>query len=226
MKDREFFEFAVQGIPIFLIITQLLFPMEFIGVSHTVLGKLIAVGLIVLYSFKHIGYGFLVSVLLLWYYQLEMSRLWESPEAVWEGFDKSAYLPKPACKKGKGKMEPSTLQTDLQSYGKAYPDDLQPIAKEGEALFRKKHCKKRKLFHKDMEVKVEYAPHIYPEMKFSQNPCNPCDETCRIEVKKQQIEKILEPIETRGTLLDSIKHIIPNTGIPFIGTGKEQATIL
>ena len=77
-----------------------------------------------------------------------------------------------------------------------------------------------------MEVKPEYAQHIYPDMKFSQSICNPCDETCNIEVKKQQIEKMLEPVETRSTILDSIKAVLPDSGIPFFGTGKEQASLL
>lgn len=227
MKDKECFELAVQSIPILFVLAYLLVPMEFIGVSHTVLGKLIAIGLIVLYSFKHIVYGFFVSVLLMWYYQLNMARLSESSQAVWEGFDKSAYLPKPAQKQGKGKMEAKVLQEDLTSYHKAYPDQLKEIVKENEAIFRKKHCKKGKLLYKSLEVKNENAPHIFPEMKFSESPCNPCDKTCRFEVKKQQVEKILEPIETRGKgMLDNLINMIPNSGSPFIGTGKEQGTLL
>lgn len=219
MKDQECFEFATQGIPILFVIAYLLVPYEFVGISYTVLGKLIAIGLIVLYSFKHIAYGFLVCILLVWHYQLEM-------ENVWEGFDKSAYLPKPAKKQGKGVMKPTTLKDDLTCYSKAYPDDLKPVVKENEAIFRNKYCKKGKLIYKTLEVKNENAPHLFPEMKFSQNTCNPCDETCRMEVKKQQIEKILEPVESRGGIMDSLKNIIPDSGNPFIGTGKEQASLL
>ena len=227
MKDKDCFELAVQGIPILFLLAYLLVPMELIGVSHTVLGKLIAIGLIILYSFKHIAYGFLVSILLVWYYQLEMERLWESPQSVWEGFDKSAYLPKPAQKQGKGKMEATVLQEDLTSYDKAYPDGLKEVVKENEAIFRHEHCKKGKLLYKSCEFKNENATHIFPEMKFSQSPCNPCDETCRFEVKKQQVEKILEPIESRGKgMFDSLKNMIPDSGNPFIGTGKEQGTLL
>ena len=227
MNDKECFELATQGIPILFIISYILVPAEFVGVSYTVLGKLIAIGLIVLYSFKHIAYGFLVAILLIWHYQLEMERFWDSPKSVWrEGFDKSEYLPKPANKQGKGEMNPS-LQNDLTSYNKAYPDQLYPVVSENEAIFRNKHCKKGKLLYKSLEVKNENAPHIFPEMKFSQTPCNPCDTTCRFEVKKQQIEKILESIETRGNILDSLKSIIPSSsGEPFIGTGKEQASLL
>ena len=99
------------------------------------------------------------------------------------------------------------------------------MAKEGEAIFRKKYCSKGKLQHKEMDVKNEYASHIYPEMTFSEKPCNPCDETCRIEVKKIETTHILEPIQTRG-IVDTIKSIVPDSGIPFIVTGKEQATMI
>jgi len=227
MKDNECFELAIQGIPFLFVIIHMLVPVEFVIISHTVLGKLIAICLIIMYSFKHIVYGFLVCILLVWYYQLDMENLSKSSAAVWEGFDKSSYLPNPAEKQGKGNMEPTVLQEDLTSYHKAYPDQLKKMVKENEAIFRNKHCKKGKLIYKTLEVKNEHAPHIFPEMKFSQNPCNPCDETCRFEIKKQQVEKILEPIESRGkSIFDSLRNMIPDSGKPFIGTGKEQGTLL
>ena len=218
MKDEEFFELTIQSIPIIFALSYLLFPTEFVGVSYSILGKLIAISLIVIYTFKHIVYGFLVSSIMMWYYQMELDQYWR------EGFDKSEYLPQPSSKRGSAYFKP-TVESDLTSYDQAYPDNLEPMAKEGEAVFRKKYCRKGKLQHKEMDVKNEYAPHIYPEMEFSDKPCNPCDETCRIEVKKQKTQTILEPIQTRG-IMDTIKSIVPDSGIPFVGTGKEQATIL
>lgn len=226
MKDREFFELSIQGVPIVLILCYVLFPWEFRMISHTVLGKLIAISLIILYTTKHIAYGFVICLVLVWYYQLHMENISLGMEHVWrEGFDKSEYLPKPAKKRGSAFFTPK-LEDQHTTYEKAYPDQLKPVAKENEAVFRKKHCRKGKLYHKNMEIKSENAPHVFSEMKFSQNTCNPCDETCRFEVKKIDTEKQLTPIESRGNDEPSWwKMMIPDSGNPFVGTGKDQASM-
>ena len=219
MKDSEFFEFSVQGLPILFAILYYFYPLEFVGISHTVLGKLIAIFLIVLYSFKHIVFGFFLCILFVWYYQVEADYLFK------EGFDKSEYLPKRACKKKSHSFAPD-LDESQTKYHKAYPDQLKPIKKESEAIFRQSHCKKSNIQHKNMNVRAENVPHVFPQFKFSQKPCNPCSETCRFEVQKQETQKILEPIETRGSLVDTIQAIIPDAGNPFVGTGKEQASFI
>lgn len=219
MKDSDFFELVVQSLPIVLGLGYLFYPYEFITISYTVLGKLIAVGIIVLYSFEHLVFGFLTSLIMIWYYQLDLQNYFT------EGFDKSVYLPKKSTKCGSSDFNPS-LETEHISLSEAYPESLEPVTKETEAIFRKKNCVKSKLQYKEKDVSNEYAPHIYPELTYEGNVCNPCDQTCKIQVKKIDIDAILEPIQTRGTFTDSLKSIIPNSGIPFIGTKNEIATFL
>lgn len=220
MKDKEVFAFAVQSAPIIIMLAYFLYPYESVAISHTVLGKLIAVSLIVLYSFQHIVYGFFVAVLMVWYYQLD------SHVRFTEGFDKSAYLPKPAKKRGSMEGVKATLEDDHTEYSKAYVDQLEPLSKEGEALFREKHCKAGKVQHKNISVdKNENIPHLHPGFKFRKSPCNPCSETCRFEVAKQKTETQLRGMETRG--LESLQNWIPfiSSGVPYVGTGKDQATM-
>lgn len=220
MQEEELFECIIQGTPIVLALSYLLYPSEFVGVSHSVLGKCIAILIIALYSFKHVVCGFLAVLVVTWYYQKELDVFLR------EGFDKSEYLPKPAKKRGGQNFIP-TLHDDQTTYAEAYPTQLHPVQKEREGSFRKQHCGKRNvLTHKDMEVKDIYAPHVFPELSFVDKPCNPCDRTCKIELKKQDTERLIEPIQTRGSPLDALKSILPFSGEPFVGTNKELATFL
>jgi hypothetical protein len=218
MKDEDFFELVIQIIPVVMIISYLLFPFEFTLISYSVLGKIIAITIIILYSFKHIMYGVLTLLLMIWYYQLDIDVYLK------EGFDKSEYLPAPSKKKGSSHFK-DNLECDIMPYKDAYPDQLEPVKKEGEAFFRKQYCRKNKLIHKEMEVSHEYAPHVYPEMKFRNTPCNPCDVTCGIELKKISTESELLSKTARGNNVEQ-NIVVFNSGEPYIGTKKEQASFI
>jgi|MesohylFT_1024984.scaffolds.fasta_scaffold09891_3 hypothetical protein len=218
MKDEDFFELVIQLIPIVCIISYVLFPFEFTLISYSVLGKLLAVTIILLYSFKHIMYGVFTLLLMIWYYQFDIDVYLK------EGFDKREYLPAPAKKKGSSHFQDS-LEYDGMAYKDAYPDQLEPVQKEGEAFFRKKYCRKNKLLYKDMEVNDEYAPHVYPEMKFRDTPCNPCDVTCGIELQKMKTESELLSKTARGNLQEQ-SIVVFHSGEPYIGTKKEQASFI
>ena len=61
--------------------------------------------------------------------------------------------------------------------------------------FRQENCKDNVLIFKNKKVKNENAHHIFPELEFLNDFCNPCDEKCGISIqeKLQNEESISYP---------------------------------
>ena len=55
-----------------------------------------------------------------------------------------------------------------------------------EEYFRKTNCFDNKLFYKGKEVKNDMVEHVYPEINFENNTCNPCDKKCDITILEQR----------------------------------------
>jgi hypothetical protein len=54
-----------------------------------------------------------------------------------------------------------------------------------EEYFRKTNCFDNKLLYKGKEVKNDMVEHIYPEINFENNTCNPCDKKCDITILEE-----------------------------------------
>ena len=72
-----------------------------------------------------------------------------------------------------------------------FTEKEEPKVKE----FREKNCKNNELMFKNNKVKNENASHIFPELEFLNDFCNPCDEKCGISIqeKLQNEESIAYP---------------------------------
>ena len=73
-------------------------------------------------------------------------------------------------------------------------NDVFEANREVQDQFRKEHCVKGVLKHKDIDVKNEMTQHIYPELKFHKDYCNACSPTCQfsiIESKLKTEDKLL-----------------------------------
>ena len=60
-----------------------------------------------------------------------------------------------------------------------YPQNLNKIEE-----FRKEHCENNVLKFKDKKVRNENACHIFPELEFLNEPCNPCDKNCGVTINE------------------------------------------
>ena len=54
-----------------------------------------------------------------------------------------------------------------------------------EEYFRKTNCIGNELLYKGKEVKNDMVEHIFPEIHFENNICNPCDKKCDITIVEQ-----------------------------------------
>ena len=183
---------VMQFITIVLILAYASFRYDFIKVSHSILGKLFAVMLILYYTRMDFLYGIICCVIVIWYYQ----------QTEIEGFEE---------KKEKELIEdgtnlPPIEEADTSLEGFETPiiitiDQFNTVKDE----FIKEKCKNGVLMYKDFPVKSEMADHVYSEIKYNgKTKCNPCDRTCDyniIEAKLATEQKLIP--KTSNDLFDA-----------------------
>ena len=201
LESNELLKLFSQGLPIVLLICYLLFPDIFVRLSNRPLGKIIAVFLICIYTYQDMIHGLLLCLLIILYYNQELESFISK-----SGVDYANYLPKPSRKDGQSKYE-NHLEKDFTSVDEAYPDNIAPVKKVSEAIFRKEKCMKSKVQCKNQNLKNNIVTHVYPELQFSQEICNPCDRTCHFTITKQNIETSLKPKDAKLTMYDDVKEL-------------------
>jgi hypothetical protein len=147
--------------------------------SHTILGKVIAISIILLYTFTDIISGLLACSLVIFYYQSDyvesFTILQEQPTDVPDNQPKNT----------------KEYSKDLELIDDAYPENPDVLILYDNKVdnFRKKHCEKGHLIHKGQIVKPESAEHVFPEItqdKF--HKCNICDPECSFDLNLINIE--------------------------------------
>jgi hypothetical protein len=88
--------------------------------------------------------------------------------------------------------------------------------------FKKQNCQDNELKFKNITVKNEIAPHIFPELKYENEPCNPCSDTCNFSIIEEKIKNedaLMKPVNSNDVVL---KLRIPESNtIPSIGVVSE-----
>ncbi len=184
----------MQFIPIFLILIYSTHRFTFSKLSHSVLGKLFAVMLILYYTRMHFLYGTICSFVVIIYYMLT-----EVDEQT-EGFESEA----PSPKKELPKEMLTTIKETEESLVVEKPKTTSIISidqfNDAKEEFIREKCKNGVLMYKDLPVKTEMADHVYSEIKFNKpKKCNPCDRTCDYNIveAKLKTQEALTPKSSR-----------------------------
>lgn len=208
-------------LPMVLLYLLVAYTPEVARFSHTILGKLCAVALIVFYTVIDKFAGLAVCAIVIFYYQTDYVETFAP--FLKEGFDdgNKDEDDKDGNENGnengnedvgnegfeddnednEDKEEDSKFegfdQRELISLDAAYP--LGSTAKisydKNIEQFRQTHCSKGHLMHKGQIVKPEMSEHIYPEItQDSFHKCNICDPTCNFDFNVVSIEHdIIKP---------------------------------
>ena len=177
---------VMQFIPIFLILFYATYRHEFTKLSHSILGKLFAVMLILYYTRMDFVYGTVCCAIVIWYYQ----------QTEVEGFNQDKLEEKEDKKEDKKEKEVGEDGTNLPEMDESaalesfessiITVDQFNVAKDE---FIKEKCKNGVLMYKDFPVKSEMADHVYSEIKYNgKNKCNPCDRTCDYNIVEAKLE--------------------------------------
>ena len=207
----------LQFIPIILLFLLLSYPEQFALFSNLSLGRLIAVIIIVFYSSLDKYVGLLVCGLVILFYQ---SDYVENMKPFSENFVELSYS---YLQNGDttqhnnknieiAKVSQKITETQPLKYAEYFglyldkhiettvtKNDIKQNAKpELKEQFRKQYCDGNVLKYKNTEIKPDMMQHIFPQVSFISNHCNPCDKSCEFSIieSKLMTEEQMKPIST------------------------------
>jgi hypothetical protein len=169
MKEHYLFEF----ITIFFIVLGVMFEKKMRELSFTLLGKLLAILLIIFYTIYDTIAGVFMCGLVILYYQCSF----------FEGFEEA-------------------FETFTSKINTNTKESLTP---ELRSQFESQYCKNGELKYKNNGVKTEMATHVFPELKFNNEECNPCSPDCDYSVIEEKMmerlkneDEITKPKDSNG----------------------------
>ena len=135
-------------------------PAQFVPFSHTSLGRLLAVVLIVYFSKMNMMSGIVTCVAVILYYRMEeFEHMLNIPEGfLWE----MTYTP----------------------YSNEVYEELHNKLSEN---FRLDNCSSGNLMFKGAHVNPEMAQHVFPSIKFTDAPCDPCNARCNFSILQKKL---------------------------------------
>jgi len=207
------------AISIFLLF--ILFPDEIFLYSDTILGKIMAVIIIIYSTYENVIYGLFVCIMIIWFYQSDLlDRFRENFTTLPILNPQAVYIPNHTQENIQ-----SIPTLDALSLDKVYPDELPALKEESEQIFRNQHCSEElELIYKDTKIiHKENIYQLFPEVTyFNEYICNPCDKKCKFRVKKINGENELMPKYARGnnnSILEWAKTWFVEKNEPFQGIG-------
>lgn len=197
-------------IPIILITIWILYNKNMYIFALTPLGKLIAISLIVYYTMYDILHGLIMCGIILLYYQnLPDITLFQSSRDDLLAYDQNRF------------ERFSTISEDPAT-AKLGTRDESSINN-----FKKTHCKNGIVMDKGNPVNPEMIEHIFSDINFKYEKCNPCSDTCDFSLIDTQIntEESLKPKTSDDFSLTKVLDKI--TGfIPALWVKSERFTLL
>lgn len=184
-----------QFIPIIIIFLMLSFSKPFTVFSHSVLGKILALFIIVFYTYLDNVLGLFICAIILLYYQSDFFENMLNIDDVLDdihNYDTAGAESIDAIDDG--------LYLNNNNNNQRRRERM--TVKEGNAIdkFREDNCTRNgsygrnELVYKDMKVRSDYAEHVFPELEFKNGPCNPCNKSCDVSIIESKIKTEIEMI--------------------------------
>ena len=179
-----------QFIPIIVIFILLHSFRKLVHFSNTVIGKFIAICIIIFYTYLDKILGVFVCAVVIFYYQMDVVETMLNMDTNLEDVDTGpsetdmlddyVYLSTgERVRKGKEQM---INYTDVN-----YEKDILINNDKKQDTFRSENCIKGELMNKGVNVKYEMTEHVFPEIKFRRGVCNPCSKTCDFSIIESKI---------------------------------------
>jgi hypothetical protein len=198
-----------QFIPILIIFVLLAYPKTIIKFSHSILGRFVAVCIIIFYSAVDKYLGIIVCGLVILYYQtdyvegmlFEMNENFEmiSTNIITQKVNNADEEPDILTTLLSNSYQQFTYYKDLYNTNTNTNTNTMINKKIHSENFKKENCDKDgNLIFKESIIKLDMIEHIFPEINFSKDKCNPCDNNCRFTIleKKLITEDKMKPIST------------------------------
>jgi hypothetical protein len=103
-------------------------------------------------------------------------------------------------------------KTDTESVSESESEsDLKPSKDSAKEMFKQKYCTDGKLMKDDKEVTPQEIKEAFPDINFSGEACNPCDDQCDFEIisskEKITVEENLRAVDSNTEPVDRTKAI-------------------
>jgi hypothetical protein len=200
----------LQFIPIIILFLLLSYPEQFVLFSNLSFGRLIVVLIIIFYSSLDKYLGLFVCGLVILFYQ---SDYVENMRVISENFTDLSYAflnnVETTIKNSEiAKVSQKIMETKPLKYAEyfgLYLDEISetkiPVNDAKQELkdqFIKEYCDGNTLKHKNTIIKPDMMQHIFPQVSFISNQCNPCDKTCEFSIIESKLitEEKMKPIST------------------------------
>lgn len=195
-----------QFIPILIILWLLMNSTQFIEFSQTIIGKLIAVCIIIFYTIIDKKIGLFVCVLTILFYQSDFVENTLNKMNITETFNTfiTSIIP-PSSTQPENSMDTGLLSyfplSLLDTLGFTDYNTI-PTPPDAISEFKKRNCINNQLKYKNMNVKNEYVDLIFPELSFKNDVCNPCDKHCKFSIIESKLknEVKLKPMQSNEIL--------------------------
>ena len=195
---------VAQFIPIVILFLVISYFKSVAKFSNTVLGKLLAICVIVFYTFLDKLLGAVVCLIVIFYYQSDTVESMLNMDVDNSDLDINNHIAEDHLddylflNKEKNKKEGMANYTDF--YGDGSEDDILMDNEKSQNEFKKNNCKNGELMNKDIPVNYEMAEHVFNELRFRRGSCNPCLKDCEFSIidKKLALEdKLRIPLQIK-----------------------------
>lgn len=152
-------QYLIYWLPLFLLLLLVVFPVQMAIFSHSFIGVLLLLILVLIYLSLDRLYGVFLFLLVILYYQDRVIT------AAMEGFDS---------------YHPNTINTEASP--KMSAGYVSPVS-EVKNPFQQKYCHMGSLQYKGYDISKENAEHLFPSLKFSDaGICDPCEPACKYSI--------------------------------------------
>jgi len=148
-------------LPLFIFYLFFTFPDDFLYASISPLGRLFATILIVFYSLFNTYTGVIMCFIVIFYYNLNSVEKTSNFDSFMLTGNNSIIIP--------------FVQENFESES----------VESKKAEFREKHCENGALTYKNNKVHTENAEHIFSDLEFLDEPCNPCNDSCGFTIREK-----------------------------------------
>jgi hypothetical protein len=175
--------------------------------SQTILGKILAICIIVYYTVMgNKLMGLLVCSLVILYYQSDIVENMLNMDDIMDNMFKKdkkddeneseveedvegMQTMQSHKKKDLIAKEPMANVKELYTAPSIVQKSLERMSNDIPREFREQNCDGEQLKYKDMNVKNEMIQHIFPEVEFEEEDCNVCKDTCEFSIIEQRLKK-------------------------------------
>lgn len=190
-----------QFIPIIAIFLVASSSKPFVYYSNCVLGKLVALAIVLFYTMLDKTLGAFVATLVILYYQSDFFENTLNRFVANENLVETVPF-KLASIEPMDNMPTENAATEYESATQTAPDLSKTASSMSNAYtsnvsnhtaillndFRQEYCESGKLKYKNMEVNAEMIEHVFPEIEFKQDKCNPCSESCTFSIIESRLK--------------------------------------